>query len=84
MSAPATAHHVAQLVAWEKLWRLLLAEESPLPDRPAPAEHAAVPDSKEVIRPSRAPAQGKRKAPASTGAREIRPQPRQSKGLTRV
>ncbi len=82
MTAPATAQHAAQGAAWERLWRLLLAEETPLPDRPAPTEHAAVADSKEVIRPNRAPAPDKRKAPASTGAREIRPDRDSRKALT--
>jgi len=54
MTAPAISHHAAQGIAWERLWRLLLAEESSVPEPPAPADSAAVLDSKEVIQPSHA------------------------------
>ena len=87
MTAPAISHHAAQGIAWERLWRLLLAEESSVPEPPAPADSAAVLDSKEVIQPSHAHTHDKhthdkRKAPASTGAREIRPDRDSRKALT--
>ena len=82
MSAPASSHHAAQVVAWEKLWRLLLAEDPPHPDpaaapgrrgrigmrRVSTASEPVAMSGKEGNPPRSAAIRRTKKAPAPTGA----------------